>query len=66
MQHDEELEKWAAEAVARRWPRARIDKIAALRGDLSTRRFWRVSIAQHKESAAPQDETGAPPTAILV
>ena len=34
---------WAAAAIAQRWPRARLDQIAALRGDLSTRRFWRVA-----------------------
>jgi N-acetylmuramate 1-kinase len=50
---------WAAEAVARRWPAARVDRIAALRGDLSTRRFWRVSIASHDDAAIPH-------TAILV
>ena len=44
---------WAAEALARRWPRARVDNIAALRGDLSTRRFWRVAIAPHGERTAP-------------
>ncbi len=66
MQHDEELERWAAKAVARRWPRARVDKITALRGDLSTRRFWRVSISEPKQGIAPHDETGAPPSAILV
>jgi N-acetylmuramate 1-kinase len=53
------FEAWAAQAVARRWPRARIAKIDALRGDLSTRRFWRVAIATPPETAAP-------PTAILV
>jgi aminoglycoside/choline kinase family phosphotransferase len=53
------IQAWAHEAVARRWPRARIDAIAALRGDLSTRRFWRVAIA-------PRPQTAAPPTAILV
>ena len=53
------FETWAAEAVARLWPRARIDKIAALRGDLSTRRFWRVSIALNSDG-------GAPASAILV
>ena len=53
------FEAWAAQAVARRWPRARIAKIDALRGDLSTRRFWRVDIATPVETAAP-------PTAILV
>lgn len=50
---------WAAEVVARRWPSARIDNVAPLRGDLSTRRFWRVSIAS-------PDEGGAPRAAILV
>ena len=53
------FEAWAAEAIARRWPRARVAKIAALRGDLSTRRFWRVALATPPETAAP-------PTAILV
>lgn len=52
------FQSWAAEAVARQWPRASVDKIAALRGDLSTRRFWRVSIAP--------DDTAAPTSAILV
>ena len=66
MDHDEELERWAAKAVARRWPRARVEKIAALRGDLSTRRFWRVSISQPEERVAPDDEAGAPLSAILV
>ena len=53
------FESWAGDAVARRWPRARIENIAALRGDLSSRRFWRVSVTPHGEN-------GAPPTAILV
>jgi N-acetylmuramate 1-kinase len=44
---------WAAEAIARRWPRARVERIAALRGDLSTRRFWRVAIASHNEKTTP-------------
>ncbi|HYK63662.1 MAG TPA: phosphotransferase [Patescibacteria group bacterium] len=49
---------WAADAVGRRWPSARIAGISALRGDLSTRRFWRVSISP--------DQSAAPQTAILV
>jgi aminoglycoside/choline kinase family phosphotransferase len=53
------IQAWAREAVARRWPRARIDAIAALRGDLSTRRFWRVALATRPQTAAP-------PSAILV
>ena len=52
------MQAWAAAAIARRWPRAGVDQIAALRGDLSTRRFWRVAIATRGEPA--------PPTAILV
>ncbi len=53
------IQAWAHAAVARRWPRARIDAIAALRGDLSTRRFWRVALATHQKPPAP-------PSAILV
>jgi N-acetylmuramate 1-kinase len=55
------FQAWAAAAIVRRWPRARLAEIAALRGDLSTRRFWRVAIATPSETAAP-----APATAILV
>lgn len=47
------FETWAAGAVARRWPDARVDKIAALKGDLSTRRFWRISIASQRDNCAP-------------
>jgi aminoglycoside/choline kinase family phosphotransferase len=50
---------WAEAAIAKRWPGARLDQIAALRGDLSTRRFWRVAIATRPEHTAPA-------TAILV
>jgi len=53
------LQAWAALAIARRWPRARVEQIAALRGDLSSRRFWRVAIATRAEPTAP-------PSAILV
>ncbi len=53
------FQAWATSAIARRWPRARLDQVAALRGDLSTRRFWRVAIAT-------RGETDAPASAILV
>jgi N-acetylmuramate 1-kinase len=56
---DSSFETWAAEAIARRWAGARIEKIVALKGDLSTRRFWRASITSPKE-------TNAPSTAIVV
>ena len=53
------FQAWAEAAIAQRWPGARLVEIAALRGDLSTRRFWRVAIAT-------RPETTAPATAILV
>jgi aminoglycoside/choline kinase family phosphotransferase len=58
MSGDSSFETWAAKAIESRWAGARIERIAALKGDLSTRRFWRVWIA-------PQNG-GAPATAILV
>ena len=67
MHDDGAFETWAAKAIARRWSGARLDKIAALRGDLSTRRFWRVSISsQHKASRTRHDKDAAPASAILV
>jgi aminoglycoside/choline kinase family phosphotransferase len=53
------FEDWAADAIARRWPGARVEGINALRGDLSTRRFWRARISSASNS-------GAPSTAIVV
>jgi len=53
---------WATQAIARRWPDARVEHIAALRGDLSTRRFWRVALAP-QQNPGP---TATPRTAILV
>jgi len=44
--------KWIAEAVAARWPGARVGAIAAIKGDASGRRFWRVAI-EHPRGAAP-------------
>ena len=51
----DKFEAWAADAVRRRWPQAKVERIAALRGDMSTRRFWRLTLS-----------TPAPATAILV
>jgi aminoglycoside/choline kinase family phosphotransferase len=56
---DTRFETWGADAIARRWPGARMDKIAPLKGDLSTRRFWRVWITSGRENCAPT-------TAIIV
>jgi N-acetylmuramate 1-kinase len=49
---------WARHSAARRWPGARVAGVHALKGDLSTRRFLRLSF----EASAPS----APATAILV
>jgi aminoglycoside/choline kinase family phosphotransferase len=59
MNRDSGFETWAAGSIAQRWSGARIEKITPLKGDLSTRRFWRVAIASQQNDAAP-------PTAILV
>jgi len=53
---DDPLLAWADEVVRKSWPGARIVRSAALRGDLSTRRFWRMAI----------DGVPAPSSAILV
>jgi N-acetylmuramate 1-kinase len=59
--HPSSAERWLPEAVAQTWPGARAGNTVALRGDLSTRRFWRV----HLEAAA-NAAAGVPSTAILV
>ena len=53
---DDPLLAWAEEMVRKIWSGARIVRSAALRGDLSTRRFWRMTI----------DGGSAPVSAILV
>jgi N-acetylmuramate 1-kinase len=53
---DDPLLLWADGIVRQTWPGARIERSAALRGDLSTRRFWRIFI----------DGGLAPSSAILV
>jgi aminoglycoside/choline kinase family phosphotransferase len=59
MNRDSEFETWAAGSIAQRWAGARIEKITPLKGDLSTRRFWRIWIASPQNHAAPS-------TAIIV
>jgi aminoglycoside/choline kinase family phosphotransferase len=53
---DDPLLAWADGMVRKIWPGARIAHNAALRGDLSTRRFWRITVAGDS----------APSSAILV
>ena len=50
--------QWMRAAVARRWPGAGVVSIAQLRGDASTRRFWRIAIANQSR--------GAPASAIAI
>jgi N-acetylmuramate 1-kinase len=59
MNADTRFETWASDAIAPRWPNARIERFAPLKGDLSTRRFWRVFISSPLEDRAPR-------TAIVV
>ncbi len=42
-----------ADALARRWPGACAERIVALRGDASARRFWRVFV-ESSDAAAPR------------
>ncbi|MGO9603888.1 MAG: aminoglycoside phosphotransferase family protein [Candidatus Binataceae bacterium] len=53
---DDAFLTWTRNAAGRLWPGAQADRIETLRGDASTRRFWRVHLAGG----------GAPATAILV
>ena len=46
-------ESWAASAVNRRWSSASVREIRALKGDASSRRFWRVAIDSGKGVDVP-------------
>ncbi|MGH8011331.1 MAG: phosphotransferase [Candidatus Binataceae bacterium] len=41
---EQPVQKWIAEAVANRWDGGRVTGIGPLKGDASTRRFWRVTL----------------------
>jgi N-acetylmuramate 1-kinase len=45
--------EWAERAVAGQWPGARLERLSALKGDASTRRFWRGFIDRSSNVAAP-------------
>jgi len=49
---DDRIAKWTQWAIAQRWPGAHAGAIVALRGDVSTRRFWRVAL--DGDDAAPR------------
>jgi N-acetylmuramate 1-kinase len=57
---DSALMAWASEAITEQWPGATLARADLLRGDLSTRRFWRLTLNSASSSSAP------PPTTILV
>jgi N-acetylmuramate 1-kinase len=46
-------ESWVINAVSRRWPGATAAAITALKGDASSRRFWRVAINLSRDEAVP-------------
>lgn len=47
------MREWAELAVARRWPGVRLERWSALKGDASTRQFWRGFIDCGSNVAAP-------------
>ncbi len=55
---DRNATAWAAAAIAHQWRRATVGAVAALKGDASTRRFWRVALGSRPRRA--------PATAIVV
>jgi N-acetylmuramate 1-kinase len=57
---DSALITWANGAIAEHWPGASLARADLLRGDLSTRRFWRLLLDAGSANSAP------PRTAILV
>jgi len=57
-----ELRQWIADALAKRWPQAQIERIEQLRGDASARRFWRIFI----RPADARSADAAPPASAVV
>lgn len=50
---DDEIGARMRQAMDRRWPGARIAEIVALKGDASSRRFWRVTAEPHPSAPPP-------------
>jgi hypothetical protein len=57
MANDDRIAEWTRRAIEERWRGARIGDLVALRGDVSTRRFWRVTVG---------NSSSAPPSAIVI
>jgi aminoglycoside/choline kinase family phosphotransferase len=47
------IEDWVDDAVRRSWPEARLERLFALKGDASMRRFWRAAIRSGPGAVAP-------------
>jgi aminoglycoside/choline kinase family phosphotransferase len=54
---DRRIANWAHRAIEAKWRGARGGELIALRGDVSTRRFWRIAIT---------DSSAAPASAIVI
>jgi N-acetylmuramate 1-kinase len=59
--NDPRIAEWMRAAVSETWHGAVAGEITALRGDVSTRRFWRIAI-----SGSPIEAGDAPASAIVV
>jgi aminoglycoside/choline kinase family phosphotransferase len=57
MANDDRIAEWTGRAIQERWRGAPLGDLVALRGDVSTRRFWRVGIS---------NASNAPPSAIVI
>ena len=57
------IEQWLKRAVTR-WPDAQIGTVAALKGDASARRFWRLTIARAEAGSAQANQIPASAIAI--
>jgi aminoglycoside/choline kinase family phosphotransferase len=60
LESEQQREAWLAAAIATRWNGARATAVAALKGDASTRRFWRVTLKASRPAAE------IPATAIAI
>ena len=47
------IEGWVEDAVQRSWSQARLERLTALKGDASMRRFWRATIRSGPGASAP-------------
>jgi aminoglycoside/choline kinase family phosphotransferase len=60
---EQDSESWTRGAIEKRFPRGTLHNLTALKGDASTRRFWRVGIAPEDSGGAPD---ATPSSAIVI